>query len=216
MKKLFIWDYHGTLEKGNENVVLQYTNMALAQLGYTRRMTEEENIKLYGIAWWQYFEHLLPEESHQTHLLLQNTCLEIEEEHPELWDKYLRPTDGLHEVVQSIHQSPHDQIIISGTEEHVIGRFVAAIGLLPYFPEGKHFATNTKLGSRYTKQDILKQYMKDKAFDHLVAIGDNPRDLAFVAEYPNTTYLYSHPGWEFRDCDATYKIRDVREILKEI
>lgn len=101
MKKLFIWDYHGTLEKGNEDVVLAYSNMAL-------------------------------------------------------------------------------------------------------------------FGAKETKHDKLKKYIIDKKFDHFVAIGDAPKDLEFVQEYPSTTYLYAHPGWNFRDYPATYKIRDLREILKEL
>ena len=63
MKKLFVWDYHGTLEKGNDEVVLAYTNMALEEMGYERRLTREENLKLYGILWYKYFEYLLPDES---------------------------------------------------------------------------------------------------------------------------------------------------------
>ena len=216
MRKLFIWDYHGTLERGNEDVVLEYTNLALERMGYQRRLTREENLKLYGIAWYKYFEYLLPEETHQQHLAIQDMCLKIEHERPETWDRYLKPNDGLHEVVSAIHASIHDQIIISNTEEHVIGRFVNAIGLDPYFPEGKYFATNTHLGARETKHDKLKRYLIGREFDHFVAIGDGPKDLEYVQEYPNTTYLYAHPGWKFRDYPATYRIHDLREVLKEL
>ena len=211
-----MWDYHGTLEKGNENCVLHYTNIALERLGYERRLTKEENLMLYGRALFRYFEYLFPEESHEKHLAIQEEFLKVENEFPEVWDKYLKPNDGVIEVVSAIHNSGHDQIIISNTEESIIEPFVRAIGLLPYFPEGKYFATNSHLGAKATKHDLLKRYIVDKQFDHFVAIGDAPKDLEYVEEYQNTTYLYSHPGWDFREYPATHRIRDLREVLKEI
>lgn len=44
--KLFVWDFHGTLEKGNENAVLEITNRILKALVYERLMSEEENLML--------------------------------------------------------------------------------------------------------------------------------------------------------------------------
>ncbi len=216
MKKLFVWDYHGTLEKGNENCVLYYANLALERLGYERRLTQEENLMLYGRALHKYFEYLFPEESHEQHLAIQEEFLKLEKEFPEIWDKYLKPNDGVIEVVGAIHNSHHDQIIISNTEENIIEPFVRAIGLESYFSEGKYFATNSHLGTKATKHDMLKRYMAGKQFDHFVAIGDAPKDLDYVEEYPSTTYLYAHPGWNFREYPATYQIRDLREVLKEI
>ena len=170
MKKLFVWDYHGTLEKGNDEVVLAYTNMALEEMGYERRLTREENLKLYGILWYKYFEYLLPDESHERHLEIQDACLRIEQEHPEYWDMHLKANDGLFDVVRAVNAANHDQIIISNTEEHVIAPFIKAIGLDPYFPAGKYFATNTHLGAKATKHDMLKTYIAGKQFDHFVAI----------------------------------------------
>lgn len=37
--KLFIWDFHGVLEKGNDDAVVEITNLALRRHGYSRELT---------------------------------------------------------------------------------------------------------------------------------------------------------------------------------
>tara|TARA_B100000315_G_C14385854_1_gene499607 strand:+ start:617 stop:769 length:153 start_codon:yes stop_codon:yes gene_type:complete len=48
MVKLFVWDYHGVMEKGNEKAVTEVSNLALQKLGFSQRFTEEESKQLYG------------------------------------------------------------------------------------------------------------------------------------------------------------------------
>ena len=55
-------------------------------------------------------------------------------------------------------------------------------------------------------------------FERVVIIGDSPGDieLSEVMGLENTTtYLYSHPGKNFREGKADFYINDLRELLKE-
>jgi len=71
VKKLFVWDFHGTLEKGNENASRAITNNVLAKFGHKVRLSKHDAIKLYGKKWYEYYEYLLPNEPHEVHLTLQ-------------------------------------------------------------------------------------------------------------------------------------------------
>ena len=75
--KLFIWDFHGTLEKGNERGVIALSNEALKRRGYTERFSEDHIQKLYGRKWHEYFAFLLPHEIPATHLSLQQDCIAL-------------------------------------------------------------------------------------------------------------------------------------------
>ena len=214
--KLFIWDFHGTLEKGNERSARAYTDMVLEQEGYARRMTGEEEHALYGRKIHEYFAYLCPGEPQERYMYLQDCFLKIEQQHPYILQSNIVPNDGAIEVLEAIHASKHDQIIISNVEVSMLPVFMRAVGFGPYFPDGTSFATNAHMGEQFNKHDMLKRYIAGKQFDHLVAIGDAPKDLDYVAAYPSTTYLYAHPGNEFRDFPATYRIRDLKEVLKEL
>ncbi len=216
MKKLFVWDFHGTLEKGNERSARAYIDMVLEAEGYERRITGEEEHLLYGRKIFDYFAYLCPGESDERYMELQDIFLNMEHTHPHILQSNILPNDGAHEVIKAISESLHEQIIISNVEVSMLAVFIHAVGLESYFPEGTAFATNTHRGAQFTKHDMLKTYIMGKQFDHFVAIGDAPKDLDYVEEYPHTTYMYAHPGNEFRDYTATHMIRDLREVLKEI
>lgn len=65
--KLFVWDFHGVLEKGNDAAVAEITNSVLQSFGHSRRMTIQEGELLSGKHWYEYFAFLLPHLNHQEH-----------------------------------------------------------------------------------------------------------------------------------------------------
>ncbi len=75
--KLFVWDFHGVLEKGNDHAVLEITNLALHYHGYSREMTETESAFLSGQRWHDYFTFLVPGHPPEEYIkLLQNQRFE--------------------------------------------------------------------------------------------------------------------------------------------
>lgn len=74
--KLFIWDFHGVLEKDNEKAVIVISNKILEKNGFTERFSDCDINKLYGLKWYQYFKYLLPNLSTDECLKLQSDCLE--------------------------------------------------------------------------------------------------------------------------------------------
>ena len=216
MKKLFIWDFQWTLEKCNELAVREYINMSLEQEGYEKRLSDEECKMLYGKKIWEFFQYLCPNESAERCMELQGSFLKAELDHPEILMNCIKPNDGAIDVLEAIQNSSHDQFLVSNTEIHMLMPFIKSIGIERFFPEGYRFATNAHSGDQTTKHDVLKRFLDGKTFDQLVATGDSPHDLSFLEEHGGTTYLYAHPGWNFREYDATYKIRDLREVLREL
>ena len=93
MKKLFVWDFHGTLEKGNELAALEISNLVMAEHGYYERFTTGDAYTLYGKKWYEYFEYLLPDEAHEVHVKLQHDCFEWPEAEA-IVAKFLKPNSG--------------------------------------------------------------------------------------------------------------------------
>ncbi|MBU6389829.1 hypothetical protein KGQ71_04940, partial [Patescibacteria group bacterium] len=73
--KLFVWDFHGVLEKGNEQAVLEVSNLILRDFGFDQQFSREEIYRLYGQRWCDYFAHLLPDTQEELHLQLQHACI---------------------------------------------------------------------------------------------------------------------------------------------
>lgn len=214
--KLFVWDFHGTLEKDNENAVFEISNAVLKNLGYKERFTKEENSKLYGKKWSDYFAYLLPHESGETHFFLQQKCIEYEGEHPEIIKSYIMPNDHAKYVLSKIAKK-HKQILVSNMSDVGLSRFMEAVNMFEFFPKDSAFATNSyKKQVKTTKKEILKNYLKGKSFEQVITIGDTEVDVEMGKAVGATTYLYVHPGREFSEIDADYKINNLREVLKEV
>lgn len=215
--KLFVWDLHGVLEHGNDRAVTDISNEALSRFGYTERFTYEDGQLLYGQRWYEYFDWLLRDESRDRTRELQEICFKLSEECPEYQYKWIEPTPHSHEVLKEIG-SGHDQILISNTRETTLDTFLGLLDLHPYFEAGRYFAVdNHGAHSSLTKSDYLSQYLDVKShYDEIVIIGDSPSDMRLSEVSGGTTYLFAHPGFNFRECTSSYKIRDLRKVLAKV
>lgn len=216
MMKLFVWDFHGVLEKDNDLAVLDISNIVLEQAGFSERFSEEDNRNYYGLKWFQYFEKLLPGLTNEQHLALQAACFRYAEENMDILSKYIKPNDHITEVLQAIKRAGHDQIIISNTRPADLVWFVHAVEIEEYFPEDKIFGVNAheKHGS---KKDALINYLGDKNFEDIVIVGDTSNDMKLKDVKGGISYFYNHPHVaRHNNADADYTITDLREILREI
>lgn len=214
--KLFVWDFHGTLEKGTEGAVVEITNRVLRSRGYYEH-TDEDLVAsigyLYGKKWYEIFAHLLPREPRATHLQLQEDCFLFEERNPDIIPRHIRTNNFAKEVLSRI-QEHHDQILISNTRPSALEVFLRAADLKEFFPAGKYFAANAHHpDAQLSKQEIADHYIAGKKFDAIVSIGDSAGDMIFAENA--VTYLYAHPGAPHRECAADYRIEDLREALRE-
>ncbi|NQU78177.1 HAD family hydrolase [Candidatus Woesearchaeota archaeon] len=219
-KKLFVWDFHGVLEKGNEGAVLENSNFVLEQAGFRQRFSLEDVTRFYGQHWCEYFAWLLPEEQSETHQELQRAAFTRSYESPDVIYDCINPTDHAHEVLDAIDQSLHDQILISNTNHETLPHFMKATGTDRYFPDNKHFAVDNHRNPEKTKQDVLIDFLRENQYSGIVTIGDSPKDIALI-QFANgihyrRSYLYAHPEKEFRECEADHHIRDLRDVLNEI
>ena len=211
--KLFVWDFHGVLEKGSEWAVRDISNQILEQFGYAQRFSEADTHRLYGIKWFEYFKDLLPAEPHERHLELQEACFERSNSNPELTARYIQPNDHAHEVLESIAEV-HFQILISNSPPEALKMFLDLVDMGEYFA-GNAFPVHQKNGD-ITKHQLLEDFLKDTAFNEIVVIGDSPSDIRLVSVRGGVSYLYAHPGKLFRECAADYRINDLRDVLQEI
>jgi phosphoglycolate phosphatase-like HAD superfamily hydrolase len=211
--KLFVWDFHGVMEKGAEGAVLEISNSVLEKFGFSERFDRESIAELYGLRWFEYFKHLLPQECHDRHVELQQHCFEMSNANPQVIEEHIRANDYIHEVLGEIGRK-HCQILISNTDpESLI--FLDSIEVAIYFPKENVFAADSHQNPTLTKKDILKEFIRGKEFESIIIIGDTQEDIDLAFTKESVSYLYTHPGRPFIDCNADHKIHDLRELLKE-
>jgi phosphoglycolate phosphatase-like HAD superfamily hydrolase len=214
--KLFVWDFHGVLERGNEYAVRDISNLVLERFGYAQRLSLDDCLLLGGRKWHEYFAHVLPSERHARHLELEQEGYAYAASHEEVMVKYVRPADHASEVLARIRAAGHTQLLLSHTTDDGIAFFLRCVGLDGFFPAGHAIAICNDGHDGLSKEAALRQFLSGKDFERIIIVGDSPSDIALAGVGGGATYLYAHPGVDFKECDADYRIRDLREVLKEV
>jgi phosphoglycolate phosphatase-like HAD superfamily hydrolase len=216
--KLFVWDLHGTLEKGNERAVIDISNLVLQRFGHAERFSYGDNSWLYGRKWYEYFAWLFETPDHERDLALQDACFSLSESSPEIQCRWVRPTPHAPAVLREI-KSRHCQVLISNTRAETLKVFIDTLEYGDFFSSGNAFAVDGHTERPVnSKADVLADYLRDadRGFDEIVIVGDSPSDMKLKAVAGGITYLFAHPDVEFRQCEPDHRIRDLRAILKRL
>ena len=214
--KLFVWDFHGVLEKDNEKAVIDISNQVLSNAGYKERFTQEDNEQFYGLKWYQYFERLLPKLSNNEHFALQAACFRFAEDNLHILARHIKPNDYAIEVLTKIEESNNRQIVISNTRQSDLVWFLNSIGIKKYFDDNHIIGVNAHQ-THTSKADALKAHLQDMKFDKIIVIGDSEDDLKLGKEVCATTYFYKHPHREHESTkNADHIIKDLRAVLDEL
>lgn len=216
--KLFVWDFHGVLEKGNDDGVLEITNLALVRHGHDRQMSRKEAELLSGRRWHEYFVFMLPGLSQEEYIKLQTTCFEITQNQPEMVAKHIKLNDHADHVLKTIQNTNHCQILISNSVPQSLDLFVKMVGIEQYFPPARRFGADSHQQTKITKKHCLEEFLQGKDhFEQIISIGDSPGDMALVEDNPKGLgYLYTHPTKTHRDAKCHYKIHDLRQVLEAL
>jgi phosphoglycolate phosphatase-like HAD superfamily hydrolase len=192
--------------------------MALAALGYSQQFNDQHVTQLYGLKWYQYFEFLLPDESHDQHIELQATAFAISN-NPEgvaIITKHTSPSLNAMKTLQAIAGS-HQQVLISNTTPASLPIYINALGMQDYFGDNNAIAVNQHNREiKHSKFDALSAFMQGRNYDEIIVIGDSEIDMMLAKQAGATGYLYTHAGLPFRSELGDYKINDLIEVLREI
>lgn len=211
--KLFVWDFHGTLERGIDVATIQLSNEVLAEHGYTERFASEQAHKLYGLRWQEYFARLLPYESEERHVALAAAC--FEKSNPVFIRQHIRPNDSAIKVLSTIGRWGHQQIVVSNTRQEGLYDFLNAVSMGHFFPEGCAFGVETLNGAYRSKARVLENFVRGRSFDDIVVVGDMDADMEMGKAVNATTYAYTPPGRPFKTA-GDYQISDLCEVLREL
>jgi len=129
----------------------------------------------------------------------------------------MTPAPHALETLAAIHNSEHDQVLLSNTKDESVPFYVSALGIGDYFSTENAIAVNqhAKNATR-TKQMAIEAYIGNQPYDRLIVIGDSGGDMALAEAIGATGYLYAHPGVRFRAESGDHHIHDLRQILQEL
>ena len=211
--RLTVWDFHGVLEVGSPEVVVEIINVVLQRHGLAPTMTIGKCDAWYGLKLYALFANLTPNLSHEHHLGFETDYRDLQAKRDIVLAK-VRPAPHALAVLEAIAEAGQQQILITNTSPGGIQLYLEATGMTRYFRDGTLFPTNIR-GAQLTKKEVLGAYLKDKQFSLVSIVGDSPADmdLGDVVEGSKRLLLYTHPDKAPNQHPKARNIFDLRDVL---
>lgn len=218
---LFVWDFHGTLEKDNVRALEYLVNKTLWSFGIKKEITFDETVRLYGLSWIDYFKYMYPDGNLGTWRKMKSKAVEIQTKE-QMVERYIKPMDFAQEVLGTIKQKEHSNIVLSNTAPEHIEYFASLVGINNFIDDylalDTHDTLRQKTEIQEVKSTILQNYVKDKQFGKIIKIGDRESDIEAGKTVGAVTYFFRN---EFNKnhqlaIKPDYEISDLRRILKEL
>lgn len=219
MKKLFAWDFHGTLEKGTEVGFADILRELARGYKIRRQITLGEVRKLFGISVAQYLQHFFPKAGEAVVEKMKGKIRDIQA--ADHLGQYVTAADGALAVLSQIKAAGHTNIVVSNSSLKHIQMMIRVVEMEELidkvFAMDRHFRTSN-VGLAEQKAEAILKFAKAHKFtsDRIIVIGDRGPDVDAGILVGATTYQYTRRGFVHDQTEATYKISDLREVLKEI
>lgn len=161
---LFAWDFHGVLEKDNIYAVQELCNLILDKFNTGKQISIEETIQWYGLSWFDYLKLAFPEGNRKLWKEMANNILLLQRSTWDIVYKHLKPREFAIDVLRTIKDKGHHNILISNSRPKDILKFIDIINATEYFHEIIGVATNEgsqlEQGVHSIKGTVLLDFIK--------------------------------------------------------
>ncbi|MBU0598053.1 HAD family hydrolase [Patescibacteria group bacterium] len=218
---LFIWDFHGTLEKNNVFAVQEIVNKTLKHFDVQREISLDESIRLYGLAWVDYFKYMFPSGNDQIWQEMWQQAIAIQTK-DRIVEKYIKPNDHAAIVLKAIQDAGHSNLLLSNTSPEHIRFFTRLVNVDEYFDDyiglDTHSEPREKIDIQEKKAKTIQQYLEGKHFNKVIKIGDRESDIKAGQAVGAITYFFRNifNTKHHLNIKPDHEISDLRDILKEL
>lgn len=219
MRKLFAWDFHGTLEEGVEVGFWQILKQLRKKYKTSVKITLPAVRKKYGVSVANYLRYFFPECNTSQIKAMMKKVAEIQNQ--KHLKKYVKPAPNAIKVLSKIKAAGGENIVVSNSHPNHINPLIDIVGMRPLIGEvyavDRHYSVKKQDPTR-EKAKILKKIIQRGKVKRgqLIIIGDKANDINAGLAVNAVTYQYLRKGFPYDKTRADYKISDLRQILKEI
>lgn len=190
-KKVFIWDFHGTLETGTVFILTEIANKLLEENGSTQRYTPDEFAGIPSFSWNTFFRKHFPDCSQEEVNTIAREAYN-ENRFAYLMDKYSQPRPGALSVLQAVKASGGVNVVVSHSRQDKLEYYLSHVGLIHVINE--YYGVDD--GTVASWEDVLKKkvlvikkILAQHSSAHSYGVGDSDTDF-YAAQSSGIDYFY--------------------------
>lgn len=212
MTDLHIFDFHGTLGKGNEYAVLESSNISLEKHRRTERLTIEDVVRLQGEPWSKYFREKCPDASDEEVASMVEHAKTLGYS---IFPKHIKPIEDALKVLEEIKKKGSVTLVISITTFDALDKYLGCLAMDGLINNRIGITEEEEKLSRFDVAELkarkLLEYLKGKSFGKVYMTGDKPEDIKAGKKIGATTVYYNLNGE--RSDIADYSTSDLKLLL---
>lgn len=210
---LFVWDFHGVLNKCNEVALAEQLNFILKKYGFNRKVGVEEALSFSGKHYRQIFLELCPNAPVKQAIEMADFAVSTGIDFAK---RVVRPREHALEVLGKIKASGGINVVASNTAPKNLKEYVEIVGLQGCFDALLSVNCSevepTVFSIRDHKLKKIKEFIGNKRFEKIKCIGDRETDIELVLLLKAETYLFNATNSKPKT-KAHHIISDLREVL---
>ena len=213
--KLFIWDFHGTLEIGTLDVLTGIANNLLQENGSNKKYSTKEFAELESFSWRTFFASNLPNlDPKQISAIAEEAY--NEKRFGKLIEQYSRPNDGTLDLLKRIKEDGGINIIVSNSRQDKLGFYISHIGIEHFIDEYYGMDDGTiKSGQDVLKKkvDTIKSILHAHQGCDVYITGDAEIDFIAARLVPVTGIFWIMPPERQKEVGAGISSQQLRCIV---
>jgi len=212
MTDLFAFDLHGTLVAGNENALVEATNISLEEHGRKERLTIEDARRLQGTPWADIVKQLCQDASSEE---IAKIVIDAKKNDSIVIPKHTRLMDHARETLEKIKSDGNKTLIVSSTTPEVLDLYFKHLGITGL--------VDCRVGISDVEENMggvdigrlkgrkLRAYVKRGNFGRVVMTGDTEDDVK-AGKIAHATTIYINSNGLKSDI-ADYSIENLRQFM---
>lgn len=190
-KKIFIWDFHGTLETGTLHILTEIANILLKKHGGEKQYTLDEFINIPSFSWNTFFERNLSHLSQKEIYAVAQDAYN-EKKFSYLFKKYSQPNSGAEKSLRAVKNAGGVNIVVSHSRQDKLGYYLEHVGLINLVHEYYGVDDGTVASRKDVlskKTTIIREVLVRHSGAHVHAVGDAGVDF-HAAQAANVDVFY--------------------------
>lgn len=215
MPNLYVWDFHGTLERDNEYALTESLNRTLRRFGYPGDQTVEDALRLTGKHFRTIYMELTGCTPEQAAEMEAYSCSLTEG----VARKHIKPREHAHEVLKAIQGTGDTSILISNCGEDSLRLFLEMVGMENGYFDGRYCTDSDHVGpgfdvAAYKLAHARGHIEREGPFERVRTIGDRESDVELGLTLGAETFLLVPPGRPPPATKAHCVISDLRDFIR--
>lgn len=212
MRRLFVWDYHGTLCTGAEEACHIIVNRVLGDFS-AGPVGMEEVLRIFGRPWGEFYRCFCPSASEEQINEMVGLSVSLSRK---IAPSFIKPRENVRSVLDEIKSKGDCNVVVSSTTPHRLEEFIDMIGIADCIDHfiGIPGILQQRGGNAVSYKARKVREFAAGRFSQIVMVGDRETDIEIGRRLNAKTFLLAGTAAGTEADTIISRLEEVLEVYR--